>query len=1210
MTLQCVRTEGGLIPADILTAIAEGQAKAQKAEGFGLPRTVRLTDEIAAAWSDSRVFWEAFQRSLRRVPEGDPATTPTREQWVQPVLGVLGYERMTYMRAAAVVEGQTYHISHRAGVTEDTPPIHIVGCRANLDSRPPSGRPRLSPHALLQEYLNRTEHLWGIVTNGYSLRLLRNSVRTSRPTYVEFDLQQIMEAEKFAEFALFYRLVHRTRFPQGIDDGPKCLLEAYHQQAIEAGGRVREGLRYGVEEALKILGNGFLAHRSNEELRAAVTAMKVKPADYYAQLLRLVYRLLFLMVSEERGLVGPSDREKQETYRRHYSVGRLRTLAERRTTGAERYGDLWSALLATFRLYSDDDLAVRAGLAPLNGDLFGPHAMPVLEKTHQTNGDLLRAVWHLSVYSEDKVRRRVNYAALDVEELGSVYESLLDYRPDIQIRDGRMIFELVAGAERKTTGSYYTPPDLVQELIRSALEPVIEARLKEANTPKDQELAIRSLTVCDPACGSGHFLLAAARRIGKELARVRTGEEEPTPAEFHLAVREIIQHCIYGVDKNPLAVDLCKLALWLEGHWIGKPLTFLDHRIKCGDSLIGILDPAVLEAGIPDEAFTPVTGDDKKVASAIRKRNRQEREGQRPMTYPETPQVRMAKVAQGALVYLNISEDTPADTRRKADLYHKAREGHEWWHAWTAANLWTSAFFVPLTNASDPGIPIHDRFRDYLDNGKADGRLTGRANATAVQRRFFHWHLEFPEVFTNGGFDVVIGNPPFMGGLKISTELGDHYLKFLTGYYPKAGGAADLCAYFYRRAFTFLRPSGAMGMVATNTISQGDTRETGLRKILEEGGTITFAHRFVKWPGAANVEVNLVAVCQNGLGDQRPHPVLDGQPVDFISSRLDEDPEGEPFTLDQNAGRAFIGSYVLGMGYVLDPDKAANLITRDLQNRDCLLPFLNGEDLNSRPDQSPSRWVINFFDWPLDKAEKYPDLINIVREKVKPERDKVRRERNRERWWIYAEHRPGLYRAIRELSRVLVRSRVSELHAMVFVENGWVYSEAVVVFAFDDNYHFALLQSNIHEAWVWKHASSLESRNRYTPSDCFDTFPFPKEAALEGRDRAIRVGGEYHDHRRQVMFTRNLGLTKTYNLCHNPDCRDEDIVRLRELHAEMDRAILACYGWQDLDPGHGFHQNVRGETRFVVSPTARREILRRLLELNLQIAETEEAKHN
>ncbi|MGC8742246.1 MAG: type IIL restriction-modification enzyme MmeI [Candidatus Sumerlaeaceae bacterium] len=286
-------------------------------------------------------------------------------------------------------------------------------------------------------------------------------------------------------------------------------------------------------------------------------------------------------------------------------------------------------------------------------------------------------------------------------------------------------------------------------------------------------------------------------------------------------------------------------------------------------------------------------------------------------------------------------------------------------------------------------------------------------------------------------------------------------------------------------------------------------------------------------------------------------------------------------------------------------EEAETLLAKDPCNEDCLFPYLNGEDLNSHPEQKPSRYVICFHNWDLDHASRYPDLVQIVEERVRADRERLRGPgdaRNREYWWQFGAYRAGMCSAIAPLRRVLVRSRVSELHALSFVPKGWVYNEQTIVFAFDDDYHFALLQSNVHEVWLRKQASSLRTDIRYTPTDCFDTFPFPQEPSHEARQCAARVGADYHEHRRQTMLARNLGLTKTYNLFHKPDCRDGDILRLRELHAEMDRAILACYGWRDVDPGHGFHENDRGQTRFTVSPEARRELLARLLELNQMLA--------
>jgi hypothetical protein len=375
-------------------------------------------------------------------------------------------------------------------------------------------------------------------------------------------------------------------------------------------------------------------------------------------------------------------------------------------------------------------------------------------------------------YRKRNLQQRVNYAALNVEELGSVYESLLDFRPMVSKEPEGRQFELGVGSERKTTGSYYTRPELVRELIQSALVPVIENRLAEAEkqakgqSPEairnSKSKAILDISVCDPACGSGHFILEAARRLGKELARIRVGEDEPTPEQFHVAVRDVISHCIHGVDMNPLAVDLCKLALWLEGHWAGKPLSFLDHRIRCGNSLIGVVDRAILTKGIPDEAFNPVSGDDKKIAAAYKKRNKLERSlGQKRLEFEQVPAEHSEEYAELFGIRLDFPEDKPSDVKRKADLFEKARGGADWWHDWTAANLWTASFFVPFNKLDDPHIPTHEIFSSYLLHRKDRPQMTGFANSLAGELHFFHWHLEFPDVFEKGGFDVILGNPPW-----------------------------------------------------------------------------------------------------------------------------------------------------------------------------------------------------------------------------------------------------------------------------------------------------------------------------------------------------------------------------------------------------------------------------------------------------------------
>jgi hypothetical protein len=468
----------------------------------------------------------------------------------------------------------------------------------------------------VQDYLNRSDDLWGIVTNGAVLRLLRDSVYFSRPAYIEFDLQAMLAGARLDEFILFYRLAHRSRLPRG-DRSDACLLEQYYQGAVEQGGRIRDGLRQAVEDAILTLANGFLGHPKNAPLRQALAAGTLSPNAFYQQLLYLIYRLIFLMAAEERNLLRQESGVMRQDggrddYANHYSITRLRHLADAPLNAPQRFDDLYLGLRTLFAILRDERWAPRLAIPALNGELFDAARMADLEIAYLNNHDLLAAVGQLSYFTpaNEKVRRRVNYAALDVEELGSVYESLLDEHPVVNLAPNRRArFEFVHGSERKTTGSYYTPRELVKETLDAALDPVIEARLKAtaeklrrapvAQVRRAQIEALLSLRVCDSACGSGHFLLAAARRIGRVLAQLDTGEDEPAPEAVRHWTREAIIHCIYGVDKNPLAVDLCKVALWVEGHAPGKPLTFLDAHIKCGDALVGVFDLAVLERGHP-----------------------------------------------------------------------------------------------------------------------------------------------------------------------------------------------------------------------------------------------------------------------------------------------------------------------------------------------------------------------------------------------------------------------------------------------------------------------------------------------------------------------------------------------------------------------------------------------------------------------------------
>jgi len=734
---QAIRVEGGLLGPDFLELLKAGDIPGQKPRDFEVEDRP-LLEEIAAVYREAKYFWEAFRSGMERLPEGDSGTTLTRERWMIPFLSLLGYE-LFYNRRGYDVDGQIFAISHRAGEDDDAPPVHIVGAQQKLGERPPSGRPRLSPHALVQEYLNRTEHLWGLVTNGQVLRLLRKTPMVRHQAYVEFDLAAIFEEERFRDFEALYRLLHRTRLPRGLADAPECWLERYYLEAVEQGTRARERISKSVEQGLLILANGLLKHPRNERLRQRAEKDGSQFAgSFYRDLLRLVYRFLFLLVAEERGLLGGSD-----LYREHYGIARLRRLADNHRAYTD-HEDLWHSLGILWYLLRDaapiadgKPLASLLELPVLDGDLFQELE---LENCHLANRDLLTAIWHLSYYQDERV-----------------YESLLDYRPVIVAESGHPVFKLAEGTERKSTGSYYTPRELVAELVKSALEPILKERLAAAKTTEEKERAILSIKVCDPATGSGHFLLAAARRLGKELARVRTGEEEPSPEAQREAIRDVITHCIYGVDVNPLAVELCKVALWIEGHTPGKPLTFLDHQLKCGNSLIGVFDLSVLEEGIPDDAYKPVTGDDKEVAKALKKQNRNERKAWEAGQY-HLFEEDLRELAEKLSPLEELGDSTPEEIQRKKGLFLEFQRDPCLVRDRLACDLWTAAFFAGLTIGSAGKVPTSEALRRGLEEKPIDTRVAAYVQALAEKHKFFHWPLKFPEVFARGGFDVVQQN--------------------------------------------------------------------------------------------------------------------------------------------------------------------------------------------------------------------------------------------------------------------------------------------------------------------------------------------------------------------------------------------------------------------------------------------------------------------
>ncbi|MFM7559318.1 Eco57I restriction-modification methylase domain-containing protein, partial [Cylindrospermopsis raciborskii] len=765
-----IQIQGNLLTQDISKEILEAKIKGQAAPEFGLSKNQKLEDEIAIAWGAIKANWMAFKRQVERLKTNEVGTKLTTEMLAIPLLRTIGYAPIPNP-IHENIDGVIYSISHRATppeIKESTiqyAPLHIIGYGLGLEDRVQKGKSRLSAHGLLQEYLNKTEHLWGITTNGLQWRLLRDSSLLTRLSYVEFNLEQIIDSENFAEFSLFYRLFHCSRLPERPESPHECLLEFYYQQGLERGGRVRERLRDGVESAIKMLGNGFLQHPKNHKLRAKVGegSLLSESKELYRQLLRLIYRLLFLMVAESRRLLLIAEDSPQgKIYNRYYSIQRLRELAEIPRYRREGFMDMWEGLKVTFSLFDENWHGKKLGLSPLNGDLFGSESLTDLNGAAIDNYDVLMAIKFLSLYEDEKQTRRVNYAGLDVEELGSVYESLLDFQPVIRVESNKYSFNLIWGSERKTTGSYYTPPELVQQLIKISLEPVINERIREQG---DKEAKLLQLKIVDPACGSGHFLLAAARKIGKELAKVRTGDLQPGAEDLRSATRDVIQNSIYGVDLNPLAVDLCKVALWIEGFCSGKPLNFLDHRIKSGNSLVGVLDMEDLNEGIPEGAFKALTGDDKKLATQLKKRNkREEEDGDGKLLTSNLAvnlEIKREEYTENALEIGEVADSTPQAIKEKEKKYHQLRAEASWKNDFCACNLWTSAFFIHISEQNQDILPTNRVMMEVLSGNLGNEKMIQQANKLGNNHSFFHWQLEFAEVFKNGGFDCVLGNPPW-----------------------------------------------------------------------------------------------------------------------------------------------------------------------------------------------------------------------------------------------------------------------------------------------------------------------------------------------------------------------------------------------------------------------------------------------------------------
>jgi len=1194
-----IRTEGALLPPDLLQRISEGEnIEGLTPASYHRPGE-KLNEAINRSWNALQGAWANFKSAQERLPADDLGTTITRERWLLPLFRELDYGRLQ-TATAVEIDGRSYPISHGWEYV----PIHLVSYRVDLDTRTKgvAGASSASPHSLVQIFLNRSDdNLWGFVSNGYKLRVLRDNLTLTRQAYVEFDLEAMMDGEVYSDFVLLWLLCHQSRV-----EGEKpadCWLEKWMKVAEEQGTRALEQLRKGVEAAIEALGLGFIEHPANAALRDRLTDGDLSGQDTYRQLLRIVYRLLFLFVAEDRDLLlnPDADESTRERYNEYYSTGRLRRMAE--SFKGTRHPDLFEGLRLVMRLLSGEALTPGPspsgrgeqvsthrgehllGLVPLGSFLFSDEAVADVIDCQISNRHLLDAVRALSLVYDDaaKVYRSVDYKNLGPEELGSVYESLLELHPQINVPARRFALATAGGNERKTTGSYYTPTSLINALLDSALDPVLDeavrptkapsiktltpnpspsgrgeqdavwrARASEAmgqiakdlrqrqtsaevimwealrdrrldglkfrrqhaiantayvadflcyearlvveidgeihesqrdedvirqrnieaegytvlrftnnqvysdlesvlteilttargNSPLPEgegpgvrvsttaEQRILNLKICDPACGSGHFLIAAANRMAKRLAEVRTGEEEPTPLAIQEAKRDIIGHCIYGVDINPMAVELCKVNLWMEALEPGKPLSFLDHRILVGNSLLGTT-PRLLTEGIPDDAFTPIEGDDRSVVSALKKQNRQERKdretGQMNLfDLMDTTAADASALAKQVRALDALPDDTLDGIRARERRYADLLDSPERRRQKLLADAWCSAFVWVKRKPSSQTLlpqgegltspPRHEGEGDLGGEGfvppmtqriynllEQDDPFNGReaieneVARLAERYQFFHWYLAFPDVFNiaprtltlnpspsgrgtskrgelplrpegeggrwdegrggfneqtgwNGGFDCVLGNPPWEHteikekewfaerAPEIANAAGskrkqlidnlaktdpDLYQAFVTdkraadGFshfvrtsqnYPLTGrGRINTYPLFSEKSRHIINGTGRVGMIVPSGIATDDTTKFFFQDLMQTRSLASlydFENRDAIFPGVhRSYKFSLVTMRGNQTLTLNPSPSGRGTST---RAGLPPRPEGEGGRGDEGQGAEFV----------------------------------------------------------------------------------------------------------------------------------------------------------------------------------------------------------------------------------------------------------------------------------------------------------------
>lgn len=1041
----------------------------------------------------------------------------------------------------------------------------------------------------------------------------------------------------------------------------------------------------------------------------------VPPAELYEAGLTVMMRLVFVLCAEERELLL----QGEPIYDQYYAIS---TLRGQLTEEADQHGhevlerrhDAWARLLAVFR-------AVYAGIEhetlrmpALGGSLFDPDRFPFLEgrakdtKWEETparplpidNRTVLLLLEALQLLEQRGGALMLSYKALDVEQIGHVYEGLLEHtvqrllkdtlglagsqkakNPNIPLAElesarldgdealislveevtqrsksaitkalskdiddetfGKVItvcggdmdlanrikpfvhflrmdawgevivyrknsFAVTLGADRRETGTHYTPKTLTESIVNTTLEPV--AYVGPAEGKPREEWQIKSpadlleLKICDPAMGSGAFLVQVCRWLserlveswGKEEAKSKfvtvdgvvlddAGGAEPMPNSLDerllIARRLVAERCLYGVDMNPLAVELAKLSIWLITLAKGRPFGFLDHNLRSGDSLLGIHNLQQLycfdlhaNEKTSKKLFAQKIDEQINEALALRKKLRElPIRDIKDVQYME----RLDKQVRQKLERIEHIADAIIGEALASGGSQKTMET-----SMQALSGWSSSY---INGDDETGHKIIASARKALSIDLPAGK---------PPRRPFHWALEFPEVFERGGFDGIIGNPPFMGGRKMRDSLGSAMMNTLVFLWPHSSMNADYCSFFFLRFGQLIKMERELCFISTKTIAQGDTAKTGLYYLLNNGFIIRKATSSFVWPGSASVIVSIVTIRK---GSWKSPLELNGKNVKYISPVLDDQTGwGDTHQLIENNKMSFQGSVLVGIGFILTAEEAEQYIASDQKNAEVIRPYLGGDDLNTHPQQQASRWAIDFRDYTLEACEvRYPDLLSRIRALVKPQRDKTNRKAHRENWWHHGDKRPALYEALDGKDKTFVIARVTKYVAVVQVDTRQVFHDKVYVFDGLDWTNFAFIQSSFHDAWVRRGSSTVGETLNYTPSDYFDSFVFLGYS----NDTLSGIGESYHSLRQQIMLSLNCGLTGFYNFFHDKSANDAAIQQMRDLHVKMDKDVAATYGWNDLELNHDFYETPQG-MRFTISEEARREVLQRLLKLN------------